>query len=147
MTEPITNTFDYLASKLNQRAKFVLVTLIIIASSLILFNYNPATSGVYPESPFRTLTGLYCPGCGTLRGLHQLLHGHLITAFGLNPLMVISLPFLICSYINYGFETFKGKAWLEIFVPPQWIWFILQAIIAYWIVRNIPFSPFNWLAP
>ena len=42
----------------------------------------------------RYVTGLLCPGCGTLRGLHQLLHGHLAAAFRLNPVMVLSLPLL-----------------------------------------------------
>ena len=137
----------YSESNNKKRWKFALITFTIIASAIVLYCYNPATTSLYPSSPFRALTGLYCPGCGTLRGLHQLLHGHLITAFGLNPLMVISLPFLICSYINYGFEAIKGKPLLKIFIPPQWIWFLLQAIIAYWIVRNIPFHPFSLLAP
>jgi hypothetical protein len=130
-----------------KRWKFALITLIIITGSVILFNYNPASSDLYPPSPFRVLTGLYCPGCGTLRGLHQLLHGHLITAFGLNPLMVISLPFLVGSYLNYAAEALTGKSFWQIFIPAKLIWFLLQVIIAYWVVRNIPFHPFAWLAP
>lgn len=147
MTKLMKVSQNHSNSKSAERWKFAMLTSIIIVSAVVLFCYNPAESSLYPPSPFRTLTGLYCPGCGTLRGLHQLLHGHLIAAFGLNPLMVISLPFLVCSYINYGFRTFKGKNWLEIFIPSQWIWFLLQAIIAYWIFRNIPLVPFSWLAP
>jgi hypothetical protein len=130
-----------------KRGKFALITFIIIAASVTLFYYNPASSDLYPPSPFRVLTGLYCPGCGTLRALHQLLHGHLITAFGLNPLMLISLPFLIGSYLNYGVETIIGKSLWQIFIPAKLIWFLLQVVIAYWVVRNIPFHPFTWLAP
>ena len=58
-----------------------------------LFTFNPADSSVFPPCPFRALTGFHCPGCGTLRGLHQLLHGHLLEAFSFNPLMVLFLPF------------------------------------------------------
>lgn len=147
MIESIKSTKKISKLKPEKIVKFTLLTLVIITASVVLFRYNPATSGLYPSSPFRVLTGLYCPGCGTLRGLHQLLHGQLITAFGLNPLMIISLPFLTCSYINYGFEAIRGKALLTIFIPPKLIWFLLQAIMAYWVVRNIPLSPFNWLAP
>jgi len=130
-----------------KRGQFALITFIIIAASVTLFYYNPASSDLYPPSPFRVLTGLYCPGCGTLRALHQLLHGHLITAFGLNPLMLISLPFLIGSYLNYGVEAITGKSLWQIFIPAKLIWFLLQVVIAYWVVRNIPFHPFSWLAP
>jgi hypothetical protein len=130
-----------------KRWQFALITLIIIVASAVLFRYNPASSGLYPPSPFRLLTGLYCPGCGTLRALHQMLNGHLITAFGLNPLMVISLPFLVGSYLNYGAEALTGKSFWQIFIPAKLIWFLLQVVIAYWVVRNIPFHPFTWLAP
>jgi hypothetical protein len=130
-----------------KRLSFTLVTSIIIGSAIILFLYNPAVSKLYPPSPFRTLTGLYCPGCGTLRGLHQLLHGHLLEAFGLNPLMVISLPFLAYSYLSLGVEAIKGRPLPSLFIKAKWIWFVLEVILAYWVVRNIPVSPFSWLAP
>jgi hypothetical protein len=138
---------DNLVARNQKRGTFALITLTIIAVSILLFRHNPATSGLYPPSPFPLLTGLYCPGCGTLRALHQLLNGHLITAFGLNPLMVISLPFLFGSYLNYGAEAITGKSLWQIFIPAKLIWFLLQVIVAYWVVRNIPFHPFTWLAP
>ena len=147
MSEPTKINRNYSQSKLTIKVKFTLITLVIIISAITLYLYNPATSSIYPSSPFRALTGLYCPGCGTLRGLHQLLHGNLIAAFGLNPLMVISLPFMVCSYINYGFEAIKGQPLWSIFIPARLIWFLLQTIIAYWVVRNIPFHPFDLLAP
>ncbi|MGN1359189.1 MAG: DUF2752 domain-containing protein [Kiritimatiellia bacterium] len=39
-------------------------------------------------------TGWQCPGCGTLRGLHALLHLRFAEAWQLNPFMVVSLPLL-----------------------------------------------------
>jgi hypothetical protein len=130
-----------------KRLNFVLITSVLIGAAIALFLFDPATSKLYPPSPFRALTGLYCPGCGTLRALHQLLRGHFIAAFGLNPLMVISLPFMVYSYCSYGLEAIRGRSLPKIFISARWIWFILQAIIAYWIVRNIPVAPFSWLAP
>src|SRR5690606_2629375 len=35
---------------------------------------DPAT-GILPSCPFYTLTHWYCPGCGSQRALHALLHG------------------------------------------------------------------------
>jgi hypothetical protein len=62
------------------------------AAALVLYTFDPATPGLFPPCPFPALTGLNCPGCGTLRGLHQLMHGNLAAAFRLNPLMVVTLP-------------------------------------------------------
>ena len=40
-----------------------------------LYARNPAEPGSVSALPVHALTGLYCPGCGTLRALHQLMHG------------------------------------------------------------------------
>ena len=41
---------------------------------------DPNQPGHYPTDPFLAITGLYCPGCGTLRALHALARGDLLTA-------------------------------------------------------------------
>ena len=131
-----------------RQLKVALLSAVILIGAIILYFFNPATpAGLYPPSPFHALTGLYCPGCGTLRGLHQLLHGHLWAAFGLNPLMVLSLPYLLYSYVCYSLPAFTRRKVKQVFIKPTWIWWTLRIILSYWILRNIPFAPFSWLAP
>ncbi len=65
-----------------------------LTGCIVLYAYEPGGSGLFPSCPFRAITGLHCPGCGTLRGLHQLLHGNLVGAFDFNPLMVLAIPFI-----------------------------------------------------
>lgn len=113
----------------------------------ILYFFSPYDSGLYAACPFKALTGLYCPGCGTLRGLHELLHGHPATAFGLNPLMVISLPFVAFSIIKYITAGILGWSERKIFIPSVFIWLLLAIIILFWILRNLPYYPFSLLAP
>jgi len=36
--------------------------------------------------------GAQCPGCGSLRAAHQLLHGNLQQAWALNKPLIIGLP-------------------------------------------------------
>src|SRR6266478_9480238 len=72
----------------------VSIWLTVAVAGIYLFIFEPGQSGYFPPCPFRTLTGLNCPGCGTTRCLHQLLHGHFVAAFELNPLMVLTLPLL-----------------------------------------------------
>ena len=38
---------------------------------------------------FHAMTGLWCPGCGGLRAVHDLTHGHLVTALHENALVVL----------------------------------------------------------
>ena len=57
-------------------------------TAMLLCLRSPHQPGHYPPCPVAALTGLHCPGCGTLRGLHALLHGDLLQAFAA---MVLSL--------------------------------------------------------
>ena len=114
---------------------------------MMLYVYNPSASRLFPPCPFHALTGWYCPGCGSLRALHQLLHGEIAAAFQLNPLMVLFLPFvaygLFAGLWNMCFKTHIPVVRLR----AHWIWAILVVIILYGIARNLPFAPFTALAP
>ena len=121
--------------------------LLAIVMSVLLFVYNPSDGRLFPPCPLHKLTGLYCPGCGSLRALHQLLHGHIITAFGLNCLMVLTLPFIIYGLLAQGLRYFFNIRIPVMFIPAPWIWTLFGLIILYTILRNIPVAPFSWLAP
>lgn len=50
-----------------------------------------------PKCPVKLLTGLYCPGCGSQRALHSVLHGQFSQAIMYNPFYLIAIP-LICIW-------------------------------------------------
>ena len=105
--------------------------------------------GSTPPCIFYELTGLYCIGCGTGRALLCLLHGDFFSAFRFQPLLMISLPLIIYysakKYIAFvfGHDILPFPKIKNRFVGI----FILVVIIAYWILRNLPFFPFYLLAP
>lgn len=107
---------------------------------------NPATN-YYPACPFNRLTGFYCPGCGTLRGLHQLTHGHLVAALDYNVFMVLALPFFGYTLLSYAMVAARGWGLPKPFIRPVFIKAAFWAIAAFWILRNIPVYPFTILAP
>jgi hypothetical protein len=135
----------------NSRKRHLAVTALLIAGGIaalsVLFTFNPASSALYAPCPFRALTGFYCPGCGSLRAIHHVLHGHLITAFGLNPLMVLSLPFLGYCFLSYVIGGIRGRSLPVLFIPPIAIWLFLGAVLLFWVLRNIARYPFSWLTP
>lgn len=109
--------------------------------------FNSRDPGLFPPCPFRALTGFHCPGCGTLRGLHQLLHGHLLGALSFNPLMVLFLPFLGYAVLSNAVFSTGGRRLPGFRLPATGIWLLLGAIILFWILRNVPAYPFSMLAP
>jgi hypothetical protein len=116
-------------------------------ATLMLDFFDPATSGLFPPCPLRYLTGWYCPGCGSLRALHQLLHGNLGDAWALNPLTVILLPFLAYGIASYAVFEIRGRHLPRFFLPAVSIRALCAVIILFGIARNIPFHPFDLLAP
>jgi len=122
-------------------------SLVLAAGSTVLFLFDPSDSDFYPSCPFYTLTGLYCPGCGTMRAGHALLHGNLGEALGLNPLMVLMLPLLGYSLLSYVAFEVRGWPLSGVLASPFWGWLVLGTILAYWVLRNIPLYPVSLLAP
>lgn len=118
-----------------------------VAALVALRIFDPATSGVFPPCPLRFLTGWYCPGCGSLRALHQLLHGNLPGALALNPLLVFALPFLVYGLASYTWFVWRGSYLPRLFLPAAWIRALCVAIVLFGIARNIPAYPFSLLAP
>ena len=171
----------------------VLLSLGVLSSVAVLFFFNPSQSSFYPVCLFHQTTGLLCPGCGSLRALHQLLHGNLAAAFHFNALLISSLPILAWLSIRLALDRLHsdlrfslhpklamilplprrgGEGWGEgvvhreashtvvpsaipplihqpprLVIRPAWLWFALAVVLAFGILRNLPFPQLSWLAP
>lgn len=108
--------------------------LVLIPAAGLLYSYNPVTSGFFPPCPFYRLTNLYCPGCGSTRALHNLLHGDLRTAFDMNPLLVLSIPFIALLTLRPSLANAR-------YLPAV----VGVVLVGYGILRN--FAAFDFLAP
>lgn len=136
---------DPLASTRQCIAAVVLA--LITAAAVYMFIYDPAREGVYPICLFHKVTGWHCAGCGTARALHQLLHGHVLTALDLNPLLILALPLLAWIGIPCLIAWLHGKPSPSRRIGAVWVVWIVAIVLLYTIARNIPAWPFTILAP
>ncbi|MFW6152211.1 MAG: DUF2752 domain-containing protein [Verrucomicrobiota bacterium] len=119
---------------------FPILLLAVGAPAIVLiYALDPAKTALFPPCPFKLVTGHACPGCGSLRALHALLHGNIKVAFGLNPLAVLSLPLILALIV----ERYRKCA----LTRPKFIKAYLLTILVFWLLRNIPVFPFTKLAP
>ena len=106
---------------------------------------DPNTTKIFPACAFKATTGLDCPGCGMTRGLHSLLNGDITRALSHNILLV---AILATTVVWFGWNAiarrtgrrelhfeFKRNAWIAIGL----------AVVAFWVLRNLPWAPFDWL--
>lgn len=126
----------------NKRLTALLIWLSIALGATYLFIFEPGKTGFFPACPFRTLTGFTCPGCGSSRGLHRLLHGDIVSALEFNPLMVLSLPFLLYALVRYTAAAVSGRPLQRHNLDAKYIWMLFGVIMSFWIFRNTRFYPF-----
>ena len=115
------------------------VAVIVIAGIAIYSTFDPSTVRFYPRCTFLTLTGLKCPGCGTQRAIHALLHGNFLEAVRFNAMMVASVPLLAL----YGYAEIvrksKPRFYNKVNSTPI-ILTIFVLVVLWWILRNV----FGW---
>jgi len=126
----------------NRRITLLSIWGLLLLGAVYVFAFEPGKTGIFPPCVFRQLTGLQCPGCGSTRALHQLLHGHFVAAFTLNPLFVIATPLLLYVLLKYTTLSFRGITPKPNALPARYIYLIFVVIVSFWILRNTPLYPF-----
>ncbi len=94
--------------------------------------HNPHS--LYPQCPFKFLTGWNCPLCGGLRMTHDLLHGDLVASINDNVFALVGIPLLV------GWFVMRRRLGLSTRLTPV-VLTVVVASIAWTVVRNLPGFP------
>ena len=123
----------------NKTIRIIIAIALAAVAIVVFFLFSPEESdNFFPKCIFKSITGLDCPGCGSQRAIHHLLHLDFKMAFLRNPLAVTMIPYI---FVGILFEYFGLK---ERFPKARNILFgywaasiLLIIVIAYWIGRNL----------
>src|SRR5436190_6328924 len=129
------------------RHRYIKFSIFIIAAGaiLLLYFFVEPKNGNLPKCFFHELTGLYCPGCGVQRSFHALLNGHILTAIDYNLLFILFLPLII--YFILAFALGKKHPYSSFIYKSPFSFTVVIVVVSFWVLRNIPYNPFSWLAP
>ena len=116
-----------------------IVITVLLVLGFIYFVLDPATSSVFPQCTFLSLTGYKCPGCGSQRAIHALLNGDVKEAFGYNAMLLIAIPWIALCLFAEGQRIRRPRLYARLNAPLL-IWSFLVMALAWWLLRNI----FNW---
>ena len=128
-------------------ARYTALAVLAAAAGAFIYAVDPRNPDTYPVCPFFGLMGWHCPGCGTLRGIHMLLHGNVVEAVSYNALAMIALPSIAYTFVTSALRDLRFPAPAALFVPHQWVWLLCISIVAFAVIRNVPYAPFSYLAP
>jgi hypothetical protein len=108
----------------------------IVSGMVVLFLFDPARYPIYPVCPLYKTTGLLCPGCGALRAVHQLTHGHLAAAWRLNPLFVALAPAAMWLGFREVAWQMTGRKLPGLVTHPFFAWLLVGSLVIFGILRN-----------
>ncbi|MDE7152948.1 MAG: DUF2752 domain-containing protein [Muribaculaceae bacterium] len=77
------------------RTKIVIIGAVGVVLLALYYLFDPSEAGFFPPCPSHLLTGYDCPGCGTQRALHALLHGDLRGFVHYNAMLVVGVPLVL----------------------------------------------------
>ena len=123
---------------MKKKYKFIVGILVLLLVSLYYF-FNPTVSNFFPKCPFHTITGLYCPGCGSQRAIHDLMHLNIFEAINHNALMFFTFTFGIGLYL------YSKKKFSDLIYHPKSPLIIFGIIFLFGVLRNL--DKFHFLAP
>lgn len=118
------------------KKKHIAWTLLVLVMCFIFYTLDPSECRVFPRCPFLTLTGWECPGCGSQRALHSLLHLHLADALRYNALLLLSIPYIALLLFAEAYRTRFPKFYLRVH-KPVYVWSYLAAVILWGVGRNL----------
>jgi hypothetical protein len=81
----------------------------VLAGLGYLAAVDPNTPGHYPLCPTQALLGIDCPGCGALRGTHDLVTGNVAGALDHNILLVVLVPLAVVLWARWARRAWRGE--------------------------------------
>ncbi|MDD3788375.1 MAG: DUF2752 domain-containing protein [Petrimonas sp.] len=112
--------------------------LLLSAGTIIFYVFDPQTQPFFPKCPFLAATAYKCPGCGSQRAIHALLHLQVSEAFRQNAFMILLIPYALFGIYLAFFGGKKRFPKAERLFFGKWAavaWGVF--ILVFWVGRNI----------
>ncbi len=120
----------------NRRLLILLAAAVMAVIVAVYAIFDPVESLWFPKCSFKVITGWDCPGCGTQRAVHAMLHGQFAEAWAYNPLFILEIPLLIMLFIT-GINPERFPRLTRFFTSGIFILSLLAVIVTFTIIRNL----------
>lgn len=90
-----------------------------------------------PSCPFRSITGLYCPGCGLRTAIRELADFNLIKSFIHYPALIYSVAIYIPCVVSHAVYEISGKKTRVFPLKAAYMYICIDIIIFNCIIKNV----------
>jgi hypothetical protein len=110
----------------------------IIGGGIYYFYQNdPAQSEtVFILCATKNISGIDCPGCGSQRAFHELLHGNFIKAAKLNLTIYFFTPLLLFLFLKTVLKPFRIDL-PDLLITTKRLMLILFFLLLFTVLRNL----------
>ena len=128
-----------------QRAKRLVLLCVGLLVTFLVLAACYHWLGFAVPCPLHAITGLYCPGCGTMRALLSLVRFQFYDAWRYNMLVVTLLPLRVLELGLEAWRYLKGKPHRMHMAEKVLVVVVCVIAVGFGILRNLP--AFAWMAP
>lgn len=112
----------------------------LVAGATYVVAAEPGTRSSFVPCPFRSLTGLWCPGCGLTRATVSLTQGDIGQALRYNVFVVVALAAIVIGWSMWTWQRLRDRR--ITLVPdrlrPWLLGVMIVMIVGYGVMRNLP---------
>ena len=119
-----------------RRALIIITAVVVIVAAIVYFYFDPSSSRLFPRCLFLETTGVKCPGCGSQRAVHALLHGQVSEAWHYNAMMVVAIP-LIGFYLLVSVMQERWQRLYRVLFSRVVLLSLVGLIVLWWVLRNV----------
>ena len=138
-----------IGSRVSRRGRLLSLAFVSSVCAAVCFLSLDAwrTDGVLPGCVFHSVTGLFCPGCGSVRSIRSLLELDFRQAWAFNPLLVVLVPYLGFWMLQHLVRGLFGRDLTLARVPAWCGGVLLLLVVFFFLARNLPLAACDSLRP
>ena len=111
----------------------------VLGGLAVIYSFPPTEYSFYPRCPIYLTTHWLCPGCGSTRALHSLLHFDIQSALHYNALFTLLFPFA-CLWLGFiCYRTMRYDQFPKLAFPRSVAACLIVTVLLFTVARNTMF--------
>jgi hypothetical protein len=112
---------------------------VLLGGLAIVYRFPPSEYSFYPRCPIYLTTHWLCPGCGSTRALHALLHFDIQTALHYNALFTLLFPAVSLWFGFICYRTMRYDQFPRLVFPRSAAACLIVTVVLFTVARNTMF--------